>query len=154
MVEMTLTTMSTRAHGTRGRKIVPANSAASDTVPIARVTRFVSPRWAAVCQIRVVKCGPSGGRPNRWGSSPERTVRLRPKLKPTMTGRDMKSVTHPSLSSPNTVSHSPAASATPAVRVTAFAGSPAPRVAMTAPDIRAAVDVGPIATCREEPKIA
>ncbi len=90
-----------------------------------------------------------------WDNSPVMTVMPRPKLKPTMTGREMKSVTHPRRRIPNNANQAPAASATPAVSAAARAGSWMPCIpAMTAPDISATVEVGPTETWREEPKIA
>ena len=66
---------------------------------------------------------------------------------PTITGLEMKSVTQPRRRIPKRASQTPAASATPAVRAAARTGSWTPGIpAITAPDIRATVDVGPTET--------
>ena len=94
------------------------------------------------------------GTPIRWGSSPAITTIDSPIEKPVMTGREMKSVIHPSRAAPASARNRPAEIATAPVRATARAGSDPPASwKTTAPDMMATVDVGPIETCREEPKI-
>ena len=147
--------MSSSAHGMVGRRASPRKSSARPPTAKATVRGLVWPSSPRVVQTRWAKWPDGDGTPSIWGSSPAITTSPRPKLKPTMTGREMKSVTQPSRRMPNSANQSPATNATPLDSAIARPGSSCPgSPATTAPDISATVEVGPIATCREDPNTA